>query len=135
MCTNFFDLIYQYNSCSRLIKSTPHVTTQHHQNLNNFGKTIHCQRSRQCCLQDLKLKICLICSCLGISLQHRHGWTSLLNVFLSFQFIDTAVTNCSKFSIIVVELLANLLHRTSCFANFKGIWLFLFAQSFQWGWG
>ena len=89
----------------------------------------------KCCLQDLKLKICLICSCLGISLQHRHGWTSLLSVFLSFQFIDTAVTNCSKFSIIVVELLANLLHRTSCFANFKGIWLFLFAQSFQWGRG
>ena len=39
--------------------------------------------------------------------------------FFSFQFIDTAVTNCSKFSLVV--LLAYLLHRTSCFANFEGI--------------
>ena len=41
--------------------------------------------------------------------------------FFSFQFIDTAATNCSKFSLVVVELLANLLHCASCFANFKGI--------------
>ena len=42
------------------------------------------------------------------------------------------MTNCSKFSLVVVELLANLLHCTSCFANFEGI-LGFFVLSFSGG--
>ena len=32
-----------------------------------------------------------------------------------------------------LDLLSNSLYSVACFANFEGIWDFLFRQSFEWG--